>query len=144
MQSEEKGIASFILKESENALVTHCCIHNLNLSISASARIHLIDNVIESYKNPTFFFKLSPKKATLLNYIAEIRRLDNNRRQVLIGMCKTRWSERDLAYEHFYLALPFIVEALEIINGTHAEMGAFEKNYTEGWVIKQNGNQCCC
>ena len=110
--------------------------HNLNLSIAASARIQLIDNVIESYKNTTFFFKLSPKKETLLNYIAEIRRLDNNWQQILIGMCKTRWLERDLPYEHFYFALPFIVEALEIINGTHAEMGSFEKKYTEGWDYK--------
>ena len=101
--------------------------HNLNLSMSASAKIQLIDNVTESYKNTTFFFKLSPKKETLLNYIAEIRRLDNNRRQILIGMYKTRWSERNLAYEHFYLALWFIVEALEIINDTHAEMRSFEK-----------------
>ena len=46
-------------------------------------------------------------------------------------MWKTRWSKRDLAYEHFYLALPLIVEALEIINGNHAEMGSFEKKYTE-------------
>ena len=83
LQSEKKGVASFFLKESENTVVTHCCMHNLNLSISASARIQLIDNVIESYKNTTFFFKLSPKKETLLNYILEIRRLDNNRRQIL-------------------------------------------------------------
>ena len=101
--------------------------YNLNLSMSVSARIQLIDNMIESYKNTIFFFKLSPKKETLLNYIAEIRRLDNNRRQILIGMYKTRWLERNLAYEHFYLALPFIAEALEIINDTHAEMGSFEK-----------------
>ena len=39
--------------------------------------------------------------------------------------------ERDLPYEHFYLALSFIGEALEIINDTHAEMGSFEKKYTE-------------
>ena len=51
-------------------------------------------------------------------------------------MCKTRWSKIDLAYEHFYLALPFIMEALEIINGTHAEMGSFEKKYTEGCDYK--------
>ena len=30
-------------------------------------------------------------------------------------------------YEHFYLALPVLVEAMEIINGTHAKMGYFEK-----------------
>ena len=51
-------------------------------------------------------------------------------------MCKTRWSERDLAYEHFYLALPLIVEALKIINGTHVEMGSFEKMCTERWDYK--------
>ena len=28
------------------------------------------------------------------------------------------------------------MEALEIINGTHAEMGSFEKKYTEGWDYK--------
>ena len=90
-QSDKKGVASVILKKPENTVVAHCYTHNLNLSIAASARIQLFDHVIESYKNTTFFFKLSPKKETLLNYIAEIRHLDNNRRQILIGMCKTRW-----------------------------------------------------
>ena len=31
LQSEKKGIASFILEESENTVVTHYCMHNLNL-----------------------------------------------------------------------------------------------------------------
>ena len=124
---KKKAVASFILKESENAVVTHFCMHNLNLSISALGRTDLIDNVIESYKNTIFFFKLSPKKETSLNYITEIRRLGNNRRQILIGMCKNKCSERDLTYEHIYLHLLFIVEALEIINSIHAEMESFEK-----------------
>ena len=68
---------------------------------------------------------MSQKKETILNYKGDIRRLDKRRRQILIGMCKTGWSERDLANEHFYFALPFVVEALEVINGTHAEMGSF-------------------
>ena len=65
MQSEKKGIAIFTLKESDNTVVLHCCMHNLTLSISASARIQLIGNVIESHKNTTFFFKLSSEKETL-------------------------------------------------------------------------------
>ena len=73
-------------------------------------------------------FELSPKKETFVKYIAEIRCLVNNRRQLL----KPRWSERDLAYEHLYLAVPFVVEAPEIINGIHAEMGYFKRKYTEG------------
>ena len=55
------------------------------------------------------------------------------RLKVLVGMCKTRWSERDLSYEHFYLALPFIVEALEIINGTHPSINTFDEIFTKGW-----------
>ena len=90
--------------------------------ILASARIQLIENVIELY---FFFFKLSLKKQILMNYVANIRCLDNYRRQILTGMCKTRLSQRYLTYEHFYLTLPFIVEALEIINSIHAEMGSF-------------------
>ena len=30
-ESENKVVANFILRESENAVVTHCCMHNLNL-----------------------------------------------------------------------------------------------------------------
>ena len=59
-QSEKKEVASLILKKLENAVVTHCCMHNLKFSVSTSARIQIIDNSIESYKKTTFFSKLSP------------------------------------------------------------------------------------
>ena len=49
---------------------------------------------------------------------------------------KTMWSERDLAHEYFYLALPFIVSALEILNSINAEMRSFEKEYTKRWDYK--------
>ena len=48
-------------------------------------------------------------------------------------MFKTRWSEREVSYEHFYLALPFIAEALEVINSTHPQFDTFESVYTDGW-----------
>ena len=51
-------------------------------------------------------------------------------------MCKTKWLERDLAFEHFHLALTFIVEAMDTINGTHAEIGSFEKKCTESCDYK--------
>ena len=49
--------------------------------------------------------------------------------------CKTRWSERDISYERFYLAMPLTAESLEIINGTHPEFHTFEKHYTNGWDV---------
>ena len=53
--------------------------------------------MMEWYKNTIFFFKLFPKKETLLNYIAEIRRLNNNRQQILIGITakKMKFSIKD-------------------------------------------------
>ena len=55
------------------------------------------------------------------------------RQKVLVGKYETRWSERDVSYEHFYLALPFIEEALEIINGTYPSINTFDEIVTKGW-----------
>ena len=55
------------------------------------------------------------------------------RRKVLVGMRKTCCTERDVSYKHSYLPLPFIVEALEIINGTHSSINTFDEVFTKGW-----------
>ena len=47
MQSKKKGVASVILREAPNSIVTHCCSHNLNLSLAASCNLAIIDNVLE-------------------------------------------------------------------------------------------------
>ena len=44
-----------------------------------------------------------------------------------------RWLERYILYEKFCLALPIVVEAFEVINGTYAEMVAFEIIFTNEW-----------
>ena len=54
--------------------------------------------------------------------MVEQKRFSEKRRKVLIGVCQTRWSERDVSYERFYLVLPFIIETFEVINGTHTEL----------------------
>ena len=122
MQSQKKGTASFILKESPNAVVTHCCSHNLNLSLASSCKIPIIDNVLETYKSIIIFFNTSPKREALLQHIYSIRCETVEKRKILEGLCKTRWSERDISYERFYLAMPFIAESLEIINRTNPEL----------------------
>ena len=35
MQSQKKGAASYVLKESPKAIITHCCSHKLNLSLAS-------------------------------------------------------------------------------------------------------------
>ena len=130
---EKKGVTSVILREAPNSIVTHCCSHNLNLSLVASCDLTIIDNVLEVYKSIAIHFSSSPKKGKLLEHIVITRCESIGRRKVLIGMCKTRWSERDVPYESFYLTLLFIVEALEIINGTHPSINTFYEIFTKGW-----------
>ena len=48
---------SFILKESPNAVATHCCSHNLNLSLASSCKIPIFVNI---KKIQIFFLKNGP------------------------------------------------------------------------------------
>ena len=56
-------------------------------------------------------------------------------------MRKTRWSERDVSYEHLYLDLLFIVEELQIINGTLPSINTFMKSLPEDGARIQRKEQ---
>ena len=70
MQSKKNGVASVILREVLNSIVTHCCSHNFDLSLAASCNLAIIDityknisyNVLEVHKSITIHFNSSPKK----------------------------------------------------------------------------------
>ena len=129
LQSQKKGAASFISKESPRAVVTHCCSHKLNVSLSSSCK----ELILETYKSIVIFFNTSPKREGLLEYIYSVRCQSNETRKILVGLCGTRWSERNISYERFYLAIPFIAEAFEVINVTHPELQTLPKERTTGW-----------
>ena len=118
MQSLKKGAASYILKESPKAYTTHCCSHSLNLSLASTCKIPIITNIVEIYKSVLIYFNTSPNRENLLIHMVKQKRFSEEKKKVLIGACQTRWSERerDVSYERFYLALPFIVEIYEVIN----------------------------
>ena len=136
MQSLKKGAASYILKESPKAYTTHCCSHSLNLSLASTCKIPIITNIVEIYKSVLIYFNTSPKRENLLINMVEQKHFSEERKKVLIGVCQTRWSERDVSYERFYLALPVIVETFEVINSTHTELDEFEEIYIRGWDAK--------
>ena len=71
MQSERVGAASYVLKESPQAVVTHCCMHNLNLTLASSCNFLLAQNILEQYKNITLFFNYSPKRENLLIFVVQ-------------------------------------------------------------------------
>ena len=95
------AVASAILREAPNSDVTQCCSHNLNLSLATSCNLATIDNILEVYKSITIHFNSDPKKEKLLENIVITRCESIGRRKVLVGMCKTCWSERDVSHEHF-------------------------------------------
>ena len=72
MQSLKKGVASYILKESPKAVVTHCSSHNLNLSLASTSKIPIIDNILETYKCILIYFNTSPKRERLLEQVVEV------------------------------------------------------------------------
>ena len=41
--------------------------------------------------------------------------MEKSNRKCILDLCKTRWAERHLAFQHFYQAFTFIVEGLEMI-----------------------------
>ena len=95
------AVASAILREAPNSDVTQCCSHNLNLSLATSCNLATIYNILEVYKSITIHFNSDPKKEKLLENIVITRCESIGRRKVLVGMCKTCWSERDVSHEHF-------------------------------------------
>ena len=127
---------SYVLEESPKAIVIHCCSHNLNLSLALSCKYPEKDNILKTYKAITIFFNSSLKRESLLNHIANSRCIEAEKRKVLVGMCKTWWSERDVSYEHFYLAVPFMFEVFELINETYPKSNDFDSVYKDGCDFK--------
>ena len=115
MSSSTSGVQARINEEAPLATYVHCNGHCLNLVISKSCALPQVRNVIERLKNCCLFFLKSPKRSGLLELIVKHNIVNVTKRQPLLDLCKTRWAERHTAYQHFYQAFVFIVEALEMI-----------------------------
>ena len=61
------------------------------------------------------FFLNNPKQYGFLELIIKHNIIGETKRKPLFGLCKTRWAERQDAYQHFYQAYIFITESLELI-----------------------------
>ena len=70
--------------------------------------------------------------------------MNDSKWSILLDMCKTRWCERDVSYERLYLTMPYTMEALEVMNGMHADINQLDKTYSKGRSTKdkQEGNAC--
>ena len=92
------------------ATYVHC-----NLVISKSCSLPQVRNVLDRMQSCCRFFPNSPKRIGVLELIISQNVIDETRRKPLLDVCRTRWAERQSAYQHFYQAFVFITEALELI-----------------------------
>ena len=65
--------------------------------------------------------------------MSENNEMSDSERSILLGMCKTRWCERDVSYERFYLAMPYIMETLEVMNETQTDINQLDETYSKRW-----------
>ena len=123
MSSEAVGVQTRIREKSPLATYIHCSGHCLNLVISHSCTLPEVCNMLDKLMNCSLFFQHYPKRNNLLQYIVNNKLKDHpTKHKVLLQLCKTHWAEHDNAYQHFYQAYTFIVEALEKIgHGQHIE-----------------------
>ena len=123
MSSGRVGVQARIQEHAPLATYIHCSGHCLNLVISRSCALPEVHNVVEKMKHCCRFFQLSPKRNGLLQLVVKNRLTDHvSQRKAIIDLCKTRWAEHHIAYQHFYQSFTYIVEALKLItSGQHIE-----------------------
>ena len=115
MSSNRVGVQALIRQVAPLASYIHCNSHCLNLVISNSCSLPAIRNITDQLQHCCRFFLHSPKRAGILQHIVKDNTPDSEKRKTLLNLCKTRWAERHSAYQHFYQAYCYIVEALEVV-----------------------------
>ena len=115
MASNRVGEQKRIKEISPLATYVHCSGHCLNLVITKCCSIPDVRNVIDRLQHCCRFFLNSPKHSGLLELIVTAKVQNSVKRKPLLDLCKTRWAERHSAYQHFYQAFIYTVEALEVI-----------------------------
>ena len=122
MSSDRVGVQKRIRELAPQATYVHCHSHCLNLVITKSCSLPDIHSTIGRLQHCCHFFLNSPKRSGVLQLIVSKNVSDTQGRKPLLDICKMRWVERHTAYQHFYQAYTYIVEALEVISyGRHID-----------------------
>ena len=115
--SEHVGLQALVREKAALAFYTHCAGHCLNLVIVHSCALSAIHNVIDKFKASCLFFLNSPKRN---KHLLEFVITEVTKCSPLLDLCKTRWTIRYTAYQHFYQFFKFLVTSSEVIgSGLH-------------------------
>ena len=137
MSGIKKGLAGRILEGNPKAVYSHCASHILNLSIASACKKNNIQMVLTQMTSLAIYLNYSPKREKLWSVLWRKEPTNTvvvSEKQYLVSACKIRWAERDKAYENFYLSFPFIIKALEIINGACEDIHQYPDTLISAWV----------
>ena len=138
MSSSRAGVQGRIKEVAPLGMYVHCCGHCLNLVIGRSSRLPEIPNVLDRLKNCCRTFLESPKKNGLQEAVVRANVTDTTRRHPILDLCRTRWAERQEAYEHFYQAYCRIVVTLEVI-GHRMHLDTYGDDYRD-WDVSSRSD----
>ncbi|CAF3312570.1 unnamed protein product [Rotaria sp. Silwood2] len=133
MSGKFNGCHAYIQKLFPTALYLQCASHSLNLAISDSCFIIIIQNCIGSIKEIYNYFNSSSKRTLYLKQI-----INNSNKKKLASVCDTRWVERHDAVITFRQLYPFIMTCFEKI--IEEETG---KNQTLAFNYLKNIQSSC-
>ena len=80
--------------------------HIINLAISYACKNHSIKKCMDNLTAVFSFFENSPKRQKYFECFLEFCKIDSNltetERKEIIGLAKTRWIERNKAYDTYH------------------------------------------
>ena len=140
MSSDCVGVQARIQQSAPLAAYVHCSGHCLNLVISKSYSLPDIRNVMDRLQHCCRYFLNSPKRSGILELIVNQNIPDSSGRKPLLDLCRTRWAECHIAYQHFYQSYCFIVQALELI-GYRRHLDKYGDTYADWDTVNRTEAQ---
>ncbi|KAK2706880.1 hypothetical protein QYM36_014799 [Artemia franciscana] len=114
MSSLVNGVAGEIKRSYQLAYYFHCVSHTTNISCPKIVSVPILRNVQDALRETISHFSSSAKRSRLLK---KHLMSDNCRGETLIGLCSTRFVDRQDAISWFWDYLSSIISALDEMEG---------------------------
>lgn len=106
------GVQTRISELHPKAMYVHCASHCLNLVLSDSLNVPCITNSLGVVKEVSQFFRHNTQAGNLLKENI-VKIVPESKKSRLLGVCKTRFIERQASVNVFVELLPAIVQSLQ-------------------------------
>ena len=134
MSSERVGVAANIKNDAPLADYFHCAMHALNLSCSRAVSVTDIRHAEDVAREVISFFSSAKRN----NHFVEIVKSDAPpaTKTHLLTLCTTRFVERHTAVVTLWDLLPYVVTALEKMQGWKTQSTGYEARTLKNSILK--------